>query len=137
MKHMWSEEEIQTFIEEHGGSSGKIYEHVIYINDDFIGKISLGLKTSNKNPFTAETFVLYLHSIGYTDENSAMPCCSCEMGKSGKFVVTGIFCQDPNINNVRLGIVKFQLLNGALYANSGSESVSYFNLTDKVTEVYQ
>ena len=135
MKHMWSEEELQTLIEEQGGSGEKKYEHVIYIHDDSLGKISLGLKTSNSNPFTAVTFLLYLHSIGYTDQNSAMPCCSCEMGSSKTFVATGVFCQDNTPNNIIIGITKIQLSNGALYVGSGSKSASSITLTDKVTEV--
>lgn len=115
------------------GGGGKLYEHIIQIRQSAFGKFSLGVKTNENTPFTMETFLSYLYALGYSSVTCAMPCCTSEVG-TFKAVSTGVFCYSISPNK-SLGVAKFQLLNGELYANAGSATTDSFTLTDTVTEV--
>ena len=137
MKHMWSEEEIQTLIEEQGGSGGsggKLYLHIISIIYKEAGGFCLNIKTNTNTPFTCETLISYLKALGYTSIMQIMPCAPFRIGtdlNEKKWMVVGVFCYE----SVYLGIIDVTVSNGNLYISNGSTTKDYPSFTDTVTEV--
>ena len=118
--------------EESGG--GKEYLHIISISYAEIGGFCLNIKTNTNNPFTTETLISYLKTLGYTDFSKIMPCAPYRVGNNTinqKWVATGVYCME----NIYLGMSQMRVADGNLYISNGSTDKNYPNFEDTVTEV--
>ena len=73
MKHMWSEEEIQSLIEEQGGSGGSevhLYAHYINMQISSAQHTNLAIYKNDNTAFTADTLLEWLKTNGFNDSNN-------------------------------------------------------------------
>ena len=127
MKHMWSEEELQAFIEEQGGEGEKIYNHKLNITagiGSFIESLNLEIINKSNTPLTYNDLATYFPS-SYTAKYN----CS---GRSTKTsVIEGISTNPYAFFGNEEGVFYAQ----AIFANNIDVVPSDAIFTDTITKI--
>ena len=144
MKHMWSEEELQSLIEEQGGSGGSevhLYRHHINICgmnqnlDNMQLYVAFGIYLPYNTPLTYNEVREWLYNNGFSNKNNILSVISNESTNetsgTDKHMIIGIYSDNSFIYNV------VQYTNGE---NVGKIALSFFQLSkrciDTVTQIF-